>query len=114
MLNAAHEQDNARLFSYDDTDGPDLVTRQFGEGFAMITTKDVKEGEQIVSPVPSTPVPYPVKVTLKSSSLRLLSPTLTSLIIISSTPMLHLPIRNSSGSTVMSTSSPSGLLSWQK
>lgn len=55
MLNAAYEMDNARLFA-DGEDGEEEeeAVREFGEGYTMITTKEIKQGEQIVSP-PSLP-----------------------------------------------------------
>ena len=45
MLNAAYQRDNARL--YDDNEHQ--ARPEFdGDGFTMITTRAVKEGEQIV------------------------------------------------------------------
>lgn len=52
MLNAAYERDNARLFADGDDDEDEEVAaeaRNFGEGYTMITTKDIEQGEQIVS-----------------------------------------------------------------
>lgn len=50
MLNAAYERDNARLFADgDDEDEGQASVQDFGEGYTMITTKEIKKGEQIVS-----------------------------------------------------------------
>jgi SET domain-containing protein 6 len=51
MLNAAYERDNARLFGDDDDDAGEEegeVLDKLGEGYTMISTKEIKEGEQIV------------------------------------------------------------------
>lgn len=53
MLNAAYEMDNARLFADggddDDAEAEGVEKQDFGEGYTMITTKDIAAGEQIVS-----------------------------------------------------------------
>ena len=51
MLNAAYERDNARLFDQDDfeTEGLGEVIPDLKPGFTMISTKEIKAGEQIVS-----------------------------------------------------------------
>jgi SET domain-containing protein 6 len=52
MLNAAYERDNARLFGDDDDDAGEEegeVLDKLGEGYTMISTKEIKAGEQIVS-----------------------------------------------------------------
>lgn len=52
MLNAAYERDNARLFGDDDDDAGEEegeVLDRLGEGYTMISTKAIKQGEQIVS-----------------------------------------------------------------
>jgi hypothetical protein len=51
MLNAAYERDNARLFGDDDDDAGEEegeVLDKLGEGYTMISTKEIKQGEQIV------------------------------------------------------------------
>ncbi|MDA4805203.1 hypothetical protein NY486_04755, partial [Enterobacter hormaechei] len=54
MLNAAYERDNARLFAdgEDDEEETEGEKHDFGEGFTMISTRDIAEGEQIVSASP--------------------------------------------------------------
>lgn len=52
MLNAAYERDNARLFGDNDDDAGEEegeVLDRLGEGYTMISTKPIKQGEQIVS-----------------------------------------------------------------
>lgn len=51
MLNAAYERDNARLFGNDEEDmdeEDEKVLENLGEGYTMISTKDIKAGDQIV------------------------------------------------------------------
>ncbi|CAK9779791.1 SET domain-containing protein [Cutaneotrichosporon oleaginosum] len=58
MLNAAYEMDNARLFADggDDDDAEGVVENtEFGEGYTMITTKDIAAGEQIYNTYASPP-----------------------------------------------------------
>ncbi|TXT05058.1 hypothetical protein VHUM_03878 [Vanrija humicola] len=58
MLNAAYERDNARLFAEGEEEEEDVEVEEkhdFGEGFTMISTKDIAEGEQIYNTYASPP-----------------------------------------------------------
>ncbi|BEJ13425.1 hypothetical protein CspHIS471_0305990 [Cutaneotrichosporon sp. HIS471] len=59
MLNAAYEMDNARLFADggddDEAEAEGVERAEFGEGYTMITTKDIAEGEQIYNTYASPP-----------------------------------------------------------
>lgn len=48
MLNAGYRRENARLFSSEEADASAEAMEQFGNGFTMITTRDIPSGEQIV------------------------------------------------------------------
>ncbi|WOO84597.1 Ribosomal lysine N-methyltransferase 4 [Vanrija pseudolonga] len=58
MLNAAYERDNARLFADgedDEDEEGEGEKHDFGEGFTMISTRDIAEGEQIYNTYASPP-----------------------------------------------------------
>ncbi|KAL1407166.1 Ribosomal lysine N-methyltransferase 4 [Vanrija albida] len=58
MLNAAFDRDNARLFADgedDEEEEGEGEKHDFGEGFTMISTKDIGEGEQIYNTYAAPP-----------------------------------------------------------
>lgn len=100
MLNAAYERDNARLFGDDEEDAGEAegeVLDKLGEGYTMISTKNIKKGEQIVSP----------PLAGGSMILEYLFTVMCVLTQHSSIRTLHLLIRNYYENTVISTNIPS-------